>query len=175
MVRPPVPDSPPRVLAYVSKRLSAWRPSMRRDIIDHGDILVLSLFAQGQTFNFMNVYSDSEFTAIKLLAERADTLPQFQYMVGDFNCHSSLWDPVPRAANVAASHWLLNAAQTIVLELDPVSSPGPTHIPRDASKHPSVIDLVFLPVTVTASVNTKHVTDAQPDSDHIPLLKHVPV
>ncbi|KAF5321980.1 hypothetical protein D9619_001852 [Psilocybe cf. subviscida] len=123
----------------------------------------------------MNVYSESEFTAIKLLAERADSLPQFQYMGGNFNCHNGLWDPVPRAANVAASHWLLNATQTIGLELDPVPNPGPTHIPRDASKRPSVIDLVFLSVALTVSVTTECVTDAQSDSDHILLLTIVPV
>ncbi|KAF5325216.1 hypothetical protein D9619_009660 [Psilocybe cf. subviscida] len=110
---------------------------MCRDIIDHCNVLVLSLFAEGHTFNFMNVYSDNEFTVIRLLAARADTLPQFHYMGGDFNCHSSAWDPVPRPANVAASHWLLEAAATIGLELGTVSNPGPTHIPRDASKRPS--------------------------------------
>ncbi|KAF5309953.1 hypothetical protein D9619_010447 [Psilocybe cf. subviscida] len=175
MVRPPDPDMHPRVMAYVSTRLSAWRPSMRRDIIDHRDVLVLSLFAEGHTFNFMNVYSDNEFTAIRLLAARADTLPQFHYMGGDFNCHSSAWDPVPRPANVAASHWLLEAAATIGLELGTVSNPGPTHIPRDASKRPSVIDLIFLPVALSASVPTERVTQNMLDWDHIPLLTHVPV
>ncbi|KAF5319452.1 hypothetical protein D9619_008863 [Psilocybe cf. subviscida] len=123
----------------------------------------------------MNVYSDNKFTAIRLLAARADTLPQFQYMGGDFNCHSSAWDPVPRPANVAASHWLLEAAATIGLELGTVSNPGPTHIPRDASKRPSVIDLVFLPVALSASVSTERVIQNMLDSDHIPLLTHVPV
>ncbi|KAF5321475.1 hypothetical protein D9619_001126 [Psilocybe cf. subviscida] len=146
MVRPPDPDTHPRVMAYVLMRLSAWRPSMRRDIIDHRDVLVLSLFAEGHTFNFRNVYSDNKFTAIRLLAARADTLPQFHYMGGNFNCHSSAWDPVPCPANMAASHWLLEVAATIGLELETVSNPGPTHIPRDASKGPLVIDLVFLPV-----------------------------
>ncbi|KAF5312403.1 hypothetical protein D9619_003299 [Psilocybe cf. subviscida] len=175
MVRPPDPDTHPRLMAYVSTRLSPWRPSMRHDITDHRDVLVLLLFAEGHTFNFMNVYSDKEFTAIRLLAARTDTLPQFHYMGGDFNCHSSTWDPVPRPANVAASHWLLEAAATIGLELGTVSDTGPTHIPRDASKRPSVIDLVFLPVTLSASVPTERVTQNMLDSDHIPLLTHVPV
>ncbi|KAF5319438.1 hypothetical protein D9619_008864 [Psilocybe cf. subviscida] len=175
MVRPPEPDTPPRVIAYVSTRLSAWRPSMRRDVIDHRDVLVLSLFAEGHTFNFMNVYSDSEFTAIRLLSDCADTLPQFHYMGGDFNCHSSVWDPVPRAPNVAASHWLLQAAAEIGLELATVANPGPTHIPRDVTKRPSVIDLVFLPVTLSAAVSTERVIDDQSDSDHIPLLTSVPI
>ncbi|KAF5321983.1 hypothetical protein D9619_001851 [Psilocybe cf. subviscida] len=175
MVRPPDPDMNPCVMAYVSTWLSTWRPSMCRDIIDHRDVLVLSLFAEGHTFNFMNVYSDNKFTAIRLLAARADTLPQFHYMGGDFNCHSSAWDPVPCPANVAASHWLLEAAATIGLELGTVSNPGPTHIPRDASKHPSVIDMVFLPVALSASVSTERVIQNMLDLDHIPLLTHVPV
>ncbi|KAF5314436.1 hypothetical protein D9619_011855 [Psilocybe cf. subviscida] len=149
MVRPPQPDTPPRVIAYVSMRLSAWRSSMRRDIIDHRDVLVLSLFADGHAFNFMNVYSDSEFTTIRLLSDRADTLPQFHYMGGDFNCHSSVWDPVPRAPNMAASHWLLHAAVEI--------------------------DLVFLLVTLSAAVSTECVIDNQSDLDHIPLLASVPI
>ncbi|KAF5314437.1 hypothetical protein D9619_011854 [Psilocybe cf. subviscida] len=123
----------------------------------------------------MNVYSDNEFTAIRLLAARTDTLPQFHYMGGDFNCHSSAWDPVPHSANVAASHWLLEAAATIGPELGTVSNPGPTDIPRDASKHPSVIDLVFLLVALSASVSTERVIQSMLDSDHILLLTHVPV
>ncbi|KAF5312402.1 hypothetical protein D9619_003298 [Psilocybe cf. subviscida] len=155
--------------------LSAWRPSMCHDIIDHHDVLVLSLFADGHTFNFMNVYSDSEFTAIRLLSDHADTLPQFQYMGGDFNCHSSVGDPVPRAPNMAASHWLLQAAAEIGLELATVANPGPTHIPRDVTKRPSVIDLVFLPVALSTVVSTERVIDNQSDSDHILLLTSVPI
>ncbi|KAF5309958.1 hypothetical protein D9619_010442 [Psilocybe cf. subviscida] len=175
MVCPPEPDTPPCVIAYISMRLSAWRPSMCRDIIDHHNVLVLSLFADGHTFNLMNVYSDSEFTAIRLLSDHADTLPLFQYMGGDFNCHSSVWDPVPRAPNVAASHWLLQAAAEIGLELATVANPGPTHIPRDVTKRPLVIDLVFLPVALSAAVSTKRVINDQSDLDHIPLLTSIPI
>ena len=75
MVRPPDPDTSPRVLAYVSTRLHVWRLSMCCDIIDHRDILMLSLFADKHTFNFMNVYSDSEFSAIRYLSDHADMLP----------------------------------------------------------------------------------------------------
>ncbi|KAF5325366.1 hypothetical protein D9619_009658 [Psilocybe cf. subviscida] len=89
---------------------------------------------------------------------------QFQYMGGDFNCHSSVWDPVPRAPNVAASHWLLQAAVEIGLELATVANPRPTHIPRDVTKF-----------ALRTAVSTKRVIDDQSDSDHIPLLTSVPI
>ncbi|CAA7270651.1 unnamed protein product [Cyclocybe aegerita] len=59
----------PRVIAYVSTRLSRYRPAMRRDI------LVLSLFSG----------------AIEHLAARVHSLPPFIYMAGDFNCVSLGW------------------------------------------------------------------------------------
>ena len=49
VVRPPTNDEAPRVLAYVHNRLTWLRPSLRRDLIDHRDILILSLFSEGRT------------------------------------------------------------------------------------------------------------------------------
>ncbi|PPQ90926.1 hypothetical protein CVT25_007820, partial [Psilocybe cyanescens] len=86
MVCNPEPDTRPRVMAY------EFRPSMHRDLIDHRDVLILSLFANGQSYNLMNVYSDETHTAALLLAEEAASLPPFIYMGGDFNIHSQEWD-----------------------------------------------------------------------------------
>ena len=45
LVRPQKPNErPPRVMAYVSKRLAKLRPSMRFDLVDHPDILAISLY-----------------------------------------------------------------------------------------------------------------------------------
>ncbi|PPQ93622.1 hypothetical protein CVT25_001005, partial [Psilocybe cyanescens] len=82
MARIPEPNSRPRVMAYVSNRLKEFRPSMRRDLIDHRDVLILSLFANGQCYNLMNVYSDDTHMAALLLAEEAASLPPFIYMGG---------------------------------------------------------------------------------------------
>jgi len=100
----PYPTTP--VLAYVHNRLTWLCPSLRRDLIDHCNILVLSLFSGGRTINIMNVYSDDQHTAINLLAERAPTLPACVLMTaGDFNCHSCEWDPsVPRYRSVLPVH-----------------------------------------------------------------------
>ncbi|CAA7269045.1 unnamed protein product [Cyclocybe aegerita] len=70
----------PHVIAYVSTRLSRYRPAMRCDIVDHRDILVLSLFSGGEVLNLMNVYSDDQHTAIERLTARVHSLPPFIYM-----------------------------------------------------------------------------------------------
>ncbi len=83
MVRPPPPGQNPRVMAYISTRLANLRPAMRRDLVDHRDLLLVSLFGRGQTFNFLNVYNDAEGTALEFLEERQGPL-NLAYMGGDF-------------------------------------------------------------------------------------------
>src|SRR6188768_4008648 len=82
IVRPPDPGLPPRTMAYVSRRLAQFRPSLRRDVIDHRDILLLSLFSDGDQYNFLNIYSDSDHTAIDLLHDRSQGFPPCVYMGG---------------------------------------------------------------------------------------------
>ena len=90
IVRTAGPDDEvcPRIMAYVSTHLKPWRPSYRRDLIDHRDILPLSLFIDEQVVNIMGVYSDDAHTAIRILSEKADSLPPYDYIGGDVNCHS---------------------------------------------------------------------------------------
>ena len=50
LVQPQKPrEKPPRVMAYVSKRLQRLRPSMRFDLVDHPDILILPKRRRGGT------------------------------------------------------------------------------------------------------------------------------
>ena len=67
MVRPSVGDSHPRVLAYISNRLAPLRPSMRRDILDHRDIFVLSLTYGPKTMLLMNIYNNNQNTALRFI------------------------------------------------------------------------------------------------------------
>jgi len=98
MVLPPDNNQAPRVMAFVSKRLARLCPSMRRDLVDHRDIFVLSLFQGNNTYNLMNVYSDNDNTAILYLWDYVDELPSWavtltftQYSVDNF-CHSGFCD-----------------------------------------------------------------------------------
>ncbi|KAF5323048.1 hypothetical protein D9611_009315 [Ephemerocybe angulata] len=83
MARLPEPGSRPCVLTYISNRLAHWRPAYRRDLLDDRDIMIVSLFGCDRVLHFMNVYSDDQHRTIKLLAEKANTLPALSYMVQD--------------------------------------------------------------------------------------------
>lgn len=66
MVRPPEPGTRPRILAYVLTKLACICPSYRRDLIDHHDILPMSLFYEDRTVTLVNVYNDECQMAIRL-------------------------------------------------------------------------------------------------------------
>ncbi|CAA7267600.1 unnamed protein product [Cyclocybe aegerita] len=117
----------PHVIAYISTRLSCYRPAMRRDIVDHRDILVLSLFSGGKVLNLMNVYSDDQHTAIEHLAARVHSLPPFIYMAGDFNCVLTTWDDYDHGESSTAIS-LRDTASQIGLEWARPSNHGPTRI-----------------------------------------------
>ncbi|PPQ93648.1 hypothetical protein CVT25_012611, partial [Psilocybe cyanescens] len=168
MVHNPEPDTRPRVMAYVSNRLKEFCPSMRRDLIDHRDVLILSLFANGQSYNLMNVYSDKTHTAALLLAEEAASLPPFIYMGGDFNIHSQEWDGGHRGHPGVATQ-LLNTAAELGLQRAPFVNPGPTFYPCIQGFHSTVIDLVFVQPDQTLTAQVTWVHNAMGESDHIPL------
>jgi len=124
-------------------RLTRLCPSLQQDLIDHRDILILSLFSEGRTINIMNIYSDDQYTAINILTECAPTLPICVLMTGNFNCHSHEWDPlVPHYQMTAIS--LLDSAAKLGLEVTLPVSPRPTFLSHNVELQGSVIDLVFI-------------------------------
>jgi len=150
-----------------NNRLTRLRPSLRRDLIDHRNILILSLFSEGRTINIMNVYSDDQHTTINLLAERAPTLPACVLMTGDFNCHSREWDPlVPHHQTTAIL--LLDTAARLGLELTLPVNPRPTFLSHNVELWGSVIDLVFIKASESL-VQPRRLLEWQGPSDHIPL------
>ncbi|KDR65463.1 hypothetical protein GALMADRAFT_81807, partial [Galerina marginata CBS 339.88] len=164
----------PRCIAFVNKGLGLLRPSLRRDLIDSRDIVLLSLYSGKQIFNIMGVYSDADHTAIKLLAEKANSLPPLIYMGGDFNCHSSEWDPDCRSHGTTAIS-LLDTAATLGLELAIAQNSGPTFISHNPDLRPSVIDLVFVPPAQAVSLTTCLEPELKMQSDHVPISAFVPI
>jgi len=79
-----------RVAMFINIRLSSFRFSFRKDIIDHIDILLVSFFNKGIMYWLMNVYSDLSYTAIKYLKNMKLDLRNLLIMTGDFNIHDSL-------------------------------------------------------------------------------------
>ena len=59
----------PRVIAFIYSRLSRLKFSLRRDVVDHHDILLLSFFNRGEYHFLMNVYSDDCHSAVKFMLD----------------------------------------------------------------------------------------------------------
>ena len=82
----------PRVIIYVNIRLSSLWVSLRKDIINHKDILLTSFFNNNNIFWIMNVYSDSSHSTLKYLKDTEANIPNLLIMTGDFNIRDSIWD-----------------------------------------------------------------------------------
>ncbi|KAJ3562719.1 hypothetical protein NP233_g9402 [Leucocoprinus birnbaumii] len=157
MVQPPANGNLSRVMAYVHNRLAKLRPSMQRDLIDHRDILILSLFLGDGVINLMNVYLDDSATAINLLHQEVDNLPAFYYVGSDFNCHSSVWD------TAVAHHWqsaqhLVDMCLDLGVSWSRPANHGNTLILHNPELNSLVIDLVW--------------AQPQPDAVNLPRLEH---
>jgi hypothetical protein len=83
-------DNPPRVAVWFNNRIKTLRPGYRRDIIDHRDVIIMSLGLGTDTVLLANVYSDAAHTAINLLHDRMLELPPLRFMCGDFNVRCDL-------------------------------------------------------------------------------------
>ena len=79
----------PRVMCFIHSRLSRLCFALRRDIVDHRNIQLLSFFNRGQCQFLMNVYSDDLHTAVDFLSNAAPNIPHLLYMGGDFNVRNA--------------------------------------------------------------------------------------
>jgi hypothetical protein len=113
--RKPDQSGNPRTICYVHKRLVKLRPSYRREIINHKDLLLLSLQVGGSEIFALNVYNDDRAMAVSFLKREGLIIPHLSIMAGDFNCHSMVWDPSYDSHGAAAA-CLLKLVQD--LELD---------------------------------------------------------
>ena len=83
----------PHVMAYVHRNLWVLKPKNYTDIVDHPDVLLLTLKGPSGPLNVLNVYSDpATHGRIQLLQDCVSSLPEIGYMGSDFNCCSRLWD-----------------------------------------------------------------------------------
>ena len=78
----------PRVLSYVSRQLEHLRPSLRLDIVNSLDIVLLELMNGGEEICLLNVYNSSGCEALEHLERVLDQIPApIEYMGGDMNIH----------------------------------------------------------------------------------------
>jgi hypothetical protein len=133
------------------KRLVKFRPSYRREVINHRDLLLLSLQVGGSEIFALNVYNNDRATAVSFLKKEGLVIPCLSIMAGNFNCHSMVWDLSYNFHGVAAAQ-LLKLTQDLELDWDSPVNPGPTHVPHIEALNYTVIDLIFTPPGVATEL-----------------------
>ena len=166
-------SSTPRVAVYFDKRLARLRPSYRRDLIDHRDVIVFSLGLGDDVMLFANVYSDKRNTAIRLLWDQAAYWPGMRLMCGDFNVRHRSWDPTGPSSNTYADR-LVEAAGMVGLARCLPEVKGPTHFPYDSDLTPTVIDLMFVRTEEVVTFRHRILARDRGPSDHAPLVISIP-
>ena len=115
----------PRVATYINRRISRMRFSLRKDLINHRDINVID-FHNGQNVNFIiNVYSDSNQTALQVLQNNTRNIGITVVMTGNFNIRDSDWDSNIQYHSIHMED-LMSIADSIDLELALPINPSPT-------------------------------------------------
>jgi len=162
----------PRVATYINKRLSRMRFSLRKDLINHWDINVID-FHNGQDVNFIiNIYSDSNQTALQVLRNNTRNIGITIIMTGDFNIRDSDWDPNIQYHSIHMED-LISIVDSLNLKLATPANPGPTRYADNQWDSNSVLDLMFInPNNLGFNKHTLNPDICLP-SDHVSLIIEV--
>ena len=80
----------PRVIAFINICLSFLRFSLRSDIFNHRDVLLISFYNNSMCHYMLNIYSDSSYMALKYLKDIEVNIDNVLIMAGNFNIRDSL-------------------------------------------------------------------------------------
>ncbi|TFK79485.1 hypothetical protein K466DRAFT_505463, partial [Polyporus arcularius HHB13444] len=167
--------TPARVCAYVNRELADLRPQLCAHVVNHRDMILISLTIDRKVHYFLNVYNDDRSTALVWLQEHAAELPPLDLIMGDFNLHSTLWEPdAPHESARAVD--LVNVMSEIGMSLVNIEG-KPTHRPHNPALRSTVPDLVWAPSDRVASgeARAKIDLDGRGLSDHAIIYTSVQV
>ena len=164
----------PRVISYVNIHLSPLRFLLRKDIINHKDINLISFFNDNTYFFILNIYSDSSHTALKYLKDTEVNINNVLIMTGDFNIRDWLWDPT-FSHHSTISDDLFIIADLFNLLLFTATNSCPTRYSDMSGEANSVLDLMFL-WNGLPELDSHHIfSENQLFSDHTPLSIEIPI
>jgi len=157
-----------RVTAYINNRLVSLHFSLRTDIINYTNILLLSFTSNHFQYFIVNIYSDSAHTALKYLKDIEVNIDNILVMTGDFNIRDSLWNS-SFSYHLSISDDLLLIADSFQLALSTSTNPFSTRYSNTVGKANSTIDLMFLRCdSIKLNQHSIH-SDWWLTSDHTPL------
>jgi len=145
---------------------------LQLDIVNHWDINVLAFHCDHYTNFIINVYSNSNQTALYFLLQNTINLDNIVIITGNFNIRDSDWDPLVYHHSIYTDD-LLTIADSLGLEFSLLLNLGPTRFTVNPQDSNSVLDLVFLfPDNPGFSKHILH-PEIQKLSDHVPLTIEV--
>ena len=158
----------PRVTMYINTHLSPLCFSLRRDIINHPNILLMSFTNNHVQYFIMNIYSDSSHTALKYLKDIEVNIDNVLIITGDFNIRDRLWDPsFPHHSAISDDLLIITDSYNLALLMP--TNPYPTRYLDTIGEANSTIDLMFLRYG-SSKINQHSVySDWLFTSDHAPL------
>jgi hypothetical protein len=162
----------PCVLAYINCAIRLIKPKLCSDIVNHCDVMIVTVRGHLGPLHLMNMYSDENGSAIRYIEDNLEAFPDLGYMGGDFNCPSSHWDATVLRKHPMATR-LMECATSLNMERVAPPSGRVTHLPYNAGLRGSILDLVFLPIywgyTADLTIGDKG------EPDHFLLLLDVPL
>ena len=82
----------PRVILYINIKLISLRFLLRKDILNHCNINIISFFNYGIICLILNIYSDDHQNTLKYLKNTKVNLNNILIMTEDFNIRDNDWD-----------------------------------------------------------------------------------
>ena len=164
----------PRVITYINIQLSSLCFLLRRDIINHRDISLISFLNNNICYYIMNVYLDSSHSALKYLKDTEVNINNVLLMTGDFNIRDSLWDS-SFSFHSSISDDLIIIANSFNLALSTPTNPCPTRYSDTAGESNSTINLIFLCYRSSKLDHHSIHPENRLSSDHAPLSIDIPI
>ncbi|KAI0648602.1 Endonuclease/exonuclease/phosphatase, partial [Trametes meyenii] len=164
-----------RVACHVNRRLVNAVVSLDSTVC-HRDcmLLLIRLDPQQDPTAILNIYNDSNNSAVEYLADIAPRLPAIDVAGGDYNTHAATWDPEYPPDSSARVGEVLDLHARLGLRL--LSPPGSkTHFPHNHHLRSTVIDLIWVPDD--RSPDLYHIRVAPYErglSDHAVIHVHAP-
>ena len=82
----------PRVISYINVKLISLRFLLRKDILNHCDINIISFFNYSIICLILNIYSDDHQNTLKYLKNTKVNLNNILIIIEDFNIRDNDWD-----------------------------------------------------------------------------------
>jgi hypothetical protein len=135
----------PCVLTYVNCTICLIKPKLCSNIVNHCNVMIVTVRGHLGPLHLMNTYSDENGSAIRYIKDHLEAFPDLGYMGGDFNCPSSHWDAAVLCKHPMATR-LMECATSLNMERVALPLGQVTHLLYNAVLRGSILDLVFLPI-----------------------------